>query len=131
MIYDFRTMMKKDLFKAKLANKVIDFGHIPTWRLKSFAKFCIKHGLIHQPDGYRHGAYKVKHQYKYSCTGSTISHLPFGWAFVLWHEIIKSKELNGGLILKNDYVYSSNVHVKPRGGNPDFDYVIYHDGFVF
>lgn len=131
MTYDFRTMTKKDMFKAKLANKIIDFGHIPTWRLKAFKKFCTKHELIYQPDGYRYGAYRVRHEYKYAYTGCTVSHLPFGWAFILWHEIVGYKNLQGIHPPKNNYVYFSNIHVKHRGGSPNFDYVMYFDGIVF
>lgn len=131
MTYDFRTMTEKDLFKARLGYKVINFGHIPTWRLKSFAKFCIKHGLIHQPTGYKYGAYKVGHEYKYTCTGSKVSHLPLGWMFILWHEIVGYKDLNGTNPPQNDYVYASNIHVRPRGTRPGYDYVTYYNGIVY
>lgn len=131
MIYDFRTMTKKDLFKAKLGNKVIDFGHVPTWRLRAFAKFCIKHGLIHQPTGYMHGAYKVIHEYKYTCIGSNVSHLPLGWAFILWHEIVGYKDLQQKQsTTKRLYTHVSNIHVRPRGTRPGYDYVTYYQGIV-
>lgn len=124
-------MNECDIFKARLANIVIDFGHIPTWRLKAFAKFCIKHGLIHQPPGYACGAYKVGHEYKYACTRSKVSHLPLGWAFVLWHEIIEYKNFGSSNPPQNDYVSYSNIHVKPHGGRPNYDYVTYYQGIVY
>lgn len=131
MTYDFRKMTKRDIFKARLANNVIDFGYIPTWRLRAFKKFCVKHGLIHQPTDYVGGAYKVIHEYKYAYTGSNVSHLPLGWAFVLWHEIVGYKNLYGSNPPQNDYVYYSNIHVKPHGTRPGFDYVTYYEGIVY
>ena len=131
MTYDFREMTEPDLFKARLANKVIDFGYIPMWRLRAFMKFCVKHRLIYQPDGYSHHSYKVEHEYKYICTGSKVSFLPFGWAFVLWHDIVGYKDLSGSHPAQNDFIYSSNIHVRPHGIRPRFDYVIYSEGIVF
>ncbi len=125
-------MTKRDIFKARLANNVIDFGRIPTWRLRTFKKFCVKHGLIYQPPGYACGAYKVGHEYKYACTRSKVSHLPLGWAFVLWHEIVGYKNLSGNYPPQNDYIYYSNIHVAPRGGRrPNYDYVTYYQGIVY
>lgn len=133
MTYDFRKMTKKNLFKARLANIVIDFGHIPTWRLKAFAKFCIKHGLIYQPPEYTSSAYKVRHEYKYTCIGSNISHLPLGWVFVLWHEIIGYKDLQQKQPTKKQlrlYTHVTNIHVRPHGTQPNYDYVTYYQGIV-
>jgi len=131
MTYDFRKMTKLDMFKAKLANNVIDFGYIPMWRLKAFKNFCVKNELIYQPTGYWAGAYKVGHEYRYTFTGCKVSHLPLGWAFVLWHEITGYKNLFGSNPPQNDYVYVSDIHVKPRGYRPGFDYVTYYQGIVY
>ena len=124
-------MTDRDVFTARLANKVIDFGYIPMWGLRPFMKFCVKHELIYQPNGYSRSAYKVGHEYRYAYTGCTVSSLFFAWAFVLWHDIVGYKDLYGSHQPRNDYVYISNVNVKPRGGRPNFDYVIYYEGIVF
>ena len=79
MKYNFLKMNEKTVFDAKLRNEVVDFGFIPFWRMGRFLNFCTKYGFLHQPEGWRYGAYRVNHKFSYVYSGChNIRHMPLG-----------------------------------------------------
>lgn len=113
-------MDDKDVFQARLKHGVIDFGFIPVWRFARFVRFCKKHGLLYHPPTYFGGAYLVKHNFMYTRTYSTVSHLPLGnlaaWIADIFYADTPS--------WKFKYVVRQSNIVKPRGTRPGFTYVI-------
>lgn len=70
--YDFRTMTEKDLFKARLSAKEIDFGFIPKWRRRKFVKFCKDNKLVIPcATGFANYVYTANSTFQYRLTQST------------------------------------------------------------
>lgn len=62
-------MTKKDLFKARLGGKKIDFGFIPKWRRKKFVQFCKDNELIVPiTDSFADYVYKANATFCYQLT---------------------------------------------------------------
>lgn len=119
-MHDFRKMNEKDVFQARLAHEVINFGFIPIWRIGRFVRFCKKHELLYHPPTYFESAYLVKHKFEYTRTFSKISHLPLGW-LAEWIADIFYTDLPSW---RFKYVDREECLVKPRGTRPDFNYVV-------
>lgn len=93
MICDFRTMTKKDMFLVRLRNPIINFGFIPRWRRKAFAKFCIKYKLIEKISGNHPTSYYVSHNFKYKATFHRVEKLFGGLLFELYADLFKSNAI--------------------------------------
>jgi len=119
-MHDFRKMTAKDVFQARLAHEVLDFGFIPIWRIGRFVRFCKKHGLLYQPPTYMAGAYLVKHNFRYDRTFSKVSHLPLGWLAEWIADIFYAATPSW----KFRYVLRQSCLVRPRGTRPGYTYVI-------
>ena len=84
--YDFRKMTERDVFKAKLGNEVVHFGHIPFWQRKKFIEFVTKHNFIEKIPGRHPTSYYVHHKFNYGRTVANVGGLPFGIFFEIYDD---------------------------------------------
>ena len=91
MLHNFHTMTAKDMFMARLQNQVIDFGFIPFWQRKAFAKFCMKHNLIEKISGDHLTSYYANYNFKYIATFNKVEALFGGMLFELYADLFKPK----------------------------------------
>lgn len=122
MIYNFHTMTKKDLFVAYLQNQVINFGFIPLWRRKAFAKFCIKHRFIEKISGDNLTNYYANYNFKYIATFNKVEALFGGTLFELYADLFKPKLKS----CPTDYTIRRYVSVKKtiHRENPIYTYIV-------
>lgn len=120
MLHNFCTMTEKDMFAARLQNLIINFGFIPRWHRKAFAKFCIKYKLIEKISGVHPTSYYVNHNFKYTATFHRVGGLFGGPLFELYADLFKSNIL----IHPTGYADRIPISIKKstRRNTPIYDY---------
>ena len=125
MTYNFQTMTKKDLFKARLAGKngVMDFGFIPRWHRRKFIQFCKDNELVIPfPGGFNESVYKANSRFTYKITYSD----SFLWAW-LAETIVDIRDI------KKDTRWTrlSKFTIKPRKPNDGFNWLQCHRSIIY
>ena len=124
---DFREMSKQDVFKAKLANQVVNFGYVPRWRMKQFLKFCLQHKFLYHPSTYMDHAFCVEHNFIYRTTVGHIDHMPFGRLLIWVADLLYYLKLH-----KTSAFADTNVSflVEPKGTRKGYNYVTWYNGTI-
>ena len=111
------------MFKAKLANDVVNFGHIKVWQYKAFQEFCLKHNFVAKKDTWMGCARQVQYKFRCGYTYNNAAHLPLGWVAV-WISDFLGRNVMGS---QQDYVILQRHMQK----DPEYDYVLIRNDLPF
>lgn len=117
---------RKILFKSKLSNEPIHFGHILVWDLKDFVQFCKDNKIItpHDRGEIFTQGYDVHYKFLYTTTIARTNFKPLA-KITIW----LSDKL-GGILVNGLFCLRTNLQTIECGDERRDRYCIFNDRYI-